>query len=159
MRLTYWTDYSLRVLMYCAQCESQESVATIQAIADQHDISKSHLTKIVMTLAADGYLLTSRGRGGGLRLGRPAAQIVLGEVVRKTETDFQMVECFGEGPSHCALLPSCHLKQVLAEALEAFFAKLDGITLADLMNATPAPLGQLQVLTFKPKAAKPSLRS
>ena len=97
MRLTHWTDYSLRVLMYCAQCESQQSVATIQAIADQHDISKSHLTKIVMTLAADGYLLTSRGRGGGIRLGRPASQIVLGEVVRKTETDFQMVECFGEG--------------------------------------------------------------
>ncbi|MEY3427445.1 MAG: HTH-type transcriptional repressor NsrR, partial [Pseudomonadota bacterium] len=60
MRLTQWTDYSLRVLMYCAQCESLQTVATIQAIADQHGISKSHLTKIVMTLAADGYLLTSR---------------------------------------------------------------------------------------------------
>jgi Rrf2 family nitric oxide-sensitive transcriptional repressor len=155
MRLTHWTDYSLRVLMYCAQCESQQTVATIQAIADQHGISKSHLTKIVMTLAADGYLLTSRGRGGGIRLGRPAAQIVLGEVVRKTETDFQMVECFGDVSSTCALMPACHLKQVLAEALEAFFAKLDGVTLADLMNTTQARLQGLQALTFQPGAAKP----
>ncbi|PUE14576.1 Rrf2 family transcriptional regulator [Limnohabitans sp. MMS-10A-160] len=154
MRLTHWTDYSLRVLMYCAQCEAQQSVATIQAIADQHGISKSHLTKIVMTLAADGYLQTSRGRGGGICLGRPAAQIVLGEVVRKTETDFQMVECFGEGQSHCALLPACHLKNVLAQALEAFFATLDGITLADLMDTTQARMATLQTLAFKPQAAR-----
>jgi len=159
MRLTHWTDYSLRVLMYCAQCESQQSVATIQAIADQHGISKSHLTKIVMTLAADGYLLTSRGRGGGIRLGRPASQIVLGEVVRKTETDFQVVECFGEGLSNCALLPACHLKKVLAEALEAFFAKLDGITLADLMNNTAASRATLQPLTFTPRAAKAAAKN
>ena len=156
MRLTHWTDYSLRVLMYCAQCEVQQTVATIQAIADQHGISKSHLTKIVMTLAADGYLQTSRGRGGGIRLGRPASQIVLGEVVRKTETDFQMVECFEAGKSRCALLPACHLKNVLTQALEAFFATLDGITLADLMNNTPAPSGLPQVLSFMPGAAKPS---
>ncbi len=156
MRLTQWTDYSLRVLMYCAQCEAQQSVANIQAIADQHGISKSHLTKIVMTLAADGYLQTSRGRGGGIRLGRPASQIVLGEVVRKTETDFQMVECFGERLSNCALLPNCHLKKVLAEALEAFFAKLDGMTLADLMNKTPTPAADLQSLAFIPRAVKSS---
>jgi Rrf2 family nitric oxide-sensitive transcriptional repressor len=75
-------------------------------------------------------------------------------VVRKTETDFQMVECFGEGLSHCALLPACHLKRVLAEALEAFFAKLDGITLADLMNHTPAPDITLRPLTFTPSASR-----
>ena len=154
MRLTHWTDYSLRVLMYCAQCEVQQTVATIQAIADQHGISKSHLTKIVMTLAADGYLQTSRGRGGGIRLGRPASQIVLGEVVRKTETDFQMVECFEAGKSRCALLLACHLKSVLAQALEAFFATLDGVTLADLMNNTQNQMAALQTLTFMPKAGK-----
>ncbi len=154
MRLTHWTDYSLRVLMYCAQCETQQSVATIQAIADQHGISKSHLTKIVMTLAADGYLQTSRGRGGGIRLGRPASQIVLGEVVRRTETDFQVVECFDAGKSRCALLPACYLKSVLAKALEAFFETLDGITLADLMNNTQAQMAALQPLTFIPKASK-----
>ena len=133
MRLTHWTDYSLRVLMYCAQSESRQTAATIQEIAEQHDISKSHLTKIVMTLAADGYLITSRGRGGGLRLGRPASEIVIGEVVRKTESDFSMVECFQDGISRCALMPSCRLKNVLADALKAFFEKLDSVTLADLM--------------------------
>ena len=133
MRLTHWTDYSLRVLMYCAQSESRQTAATIQEIAEQHDISKSHLTKIVMTLAADGYLITSRGRGGGLRLGRPASEIVIGEVVRKTESDFSMVECFQDGISRCALMPSCRLKNVLADALKVFFENLDSVTLADLM--------------------------
>jgi Rrf2 family nitric oxide-sensitive transcriptional repressor len=75
-------------------------------------------------------------------------------VVRKTETDFQMVECFGEGQSSCALLPACHLKTVLAEALAAFFTKLDGITLADLMSTTQAELAVLQPLTFRPGATK-----
>ena len=140
MRLTHWSDYSLRVLMYCAQSESRQTAATIQEIAEQHDISKSHLTKIVMTLAADGYLITSRGRGGGLRLGRPASEIVIGEVVRKTESDFSIVECFQDGISRCALMPSCRLKNVLAEALKAFFEKLDSVTLADLMvDAQDAP--------------------
>ncbi len=133
MRLTHWTDYSLRVLMFCAQSESRQTAATIQEIAEQHDISKSHLTKIVMTLAADGYLITSRGRGGGLRLGRPASEIVIGEVIRKTESDFSIVECFQDGVSHCALMPSCRLKNVLADALKVFFEKLDGVTLADLI--------------------------
>lgn len=140
MRLTHWSDYSLRVLMYCAQSESRQTAATIQEIAEQHDISKSHLTKIVMTLAADGYLITSRGRGGGLRLGRPASEIVIGEVVRKTESDFSIVECIQDGVSHCALMPSCRLKNVLAEALKVFFEKLDSVTLADLMvDAQDAP--------------------
>jgi Rrf2 family nitric oxide-sensitive transcriptional repressor len=126
--------------MYCAQSESRQTAATIQEIAEQHDISKSHLTKIVMTLAADGYLITSRGRGGGLRLGRPASEIVIGEVVRKTESDFSMVECFQDGISRCALMPSCRLKNVLADALKAFFEKLDSVTLADLMvDAQDAP--------------------
>jgi Rrf2 family nitric oxide-sensitive transcriptional repressor len=93
-----------------------------------------------MTLAADGYLITSRGRGGGLRLGRPASEIVIGEVVRKTESDFSMVECFQDGISRCALMPSCRLKNVLADALKAFFEKLDSVTLADLMvDAQDAP--------------------
>jgi Rrf2 family nitric oxide-sensitive transcriptional repressor len=126
--------------MYCAQSESRQTAATIQEIAEQHDISKSHLTKIVMTLAADGYLITSRGRGGGLRFGRPASEIVIGEVVRKTESDFSMVECFQDGISRCALMPSCRLKNVLADALKAFFEKLDSVTLADLMvDAQDAP--------------------
>jgi Rrf2 family nitric oxide-sensitive transcriptional repressor len=124
--------------MYCAQCESRQAVATIQEIADQHAISKSHLTKIVMTLAADGYLQTTRGRGGGIRLGQPASDIVIGDVVRKTETDFLIVECFQDTSSLCALMPGCRLKKVLTHALQAFYEALDGVTLADLMFNTQA---------------------
>jgi Rrf2 family nitric oxide-sensitive transcriptional repressor len=149
MRLTYWTDYSLRVLMFCAECESRQNVATIQEIADLHGISKSHLTKIVMTLATHGYLQTSRGRGGGLRLGRSAALINLGAVVRLTETDFEIVACFKDDPRSCALMPACHLKKVLADALEAFFVQLDGTTLADLINKTQANRNALLPLDFK----------
>jgi Rrf2 family nitric oxide-sensitive transcriptional repressor len=149
MRLTYWTDYSLRVLMFCAECESRQNVATIQEIADLHGISKSHLTKIVMTLATHGYLQTSRGRGGGLRLGRSAALINLGAVVRLTETDFEIVACFKDDPRSCALMPACHLKKVLADALEAFFVQLDGTTLADLINKTQANRNALLPLEFK----------
>ena len=87
MRLTQWTDYSLRVLMFCAQSESRQTAATIQEIAEQHDISKSHLTKIVQQLAARGWLETTRGRGGGMRLAVPATDLGLGAVVRATETD------------------------------------------------------------------------
>lgn len=148
MRLTHWTDYSLRVLMYCAQSESRQTAATIQEIAEQHDISKSHLTKIVMMLAADGYLVTTRGRGGGLRLGRPASEIVIGEVVRKTESDFSLVECFQDEKSHCALMPSCRLKNVLADALNVFLEKLDGVTLADLMDDVQDPSPVIRTVGF-----------
>jgi len=110
--------------------------ATIQEIADRHDISKSHLTKIVMTLAGAGYLQTTRGRGGGIRLGRPSSEIRVGDVVRKTETDFVIVECFDQSSSSCALMPSCRLKKVFSDALNAFYEQLDQITLADLMVDT-----------------------
>jgi Rrf2 family nitric oxide-sensitive transcriptional repressor len=135
--------------MFCAECESRQNVATIQEIADLHGISKSHLTKIVMTLATHGYLQTSRGRGGGLRLGRSAALINLGAVVRLTETDFEIVACFKDDPRSCALMPACHLKKVLADALEAFFVQLDGTTLADLINKTQANRNALLPLDFK----------
>jgi Rrf2 family nitric oxide-sensitive transcriptional repressor len=101
-----------------------------------------------MTLAADGYLITSRGRGGGLRLGRPASEIVIGEVVRKTESDFSMVECFQDGISRCALMPSCRLKNVLADALKAFFEKLDSVTLADLMVDAQDPPAMIRTVGF-----------
>ena len=152
MRLTQWTDYSLRVLMFCAQSESRQTAATIQEIAEQHDISKSHLTKIVMTLAADGYLITSRGRGGGLRLGRPASEIVIGEVVRKTESDFSIVECIQDGVSHCALMPSCRLKNVLADALKVFFENYNSQFFPPIyprnIFKNLIPFGSAKIITF-----------
>ena len=133
MRLTQWTDYTLRVLMYCAACQGREQPVTITEVAEAHGISRSHLTKIVQELAAQGLLETTRGRGGGMRLMKPAHQINLGEVVRGTETDFDMVECFNPDLNTCRLSGHCHLKGVLGRATQSYLAVLDGVTLADLV--------------------------
>ncbi|KJS74597.1 MAG: Rrf2 family transcriptional regulator [Serpentinimonas sp.] len=137
MRLTHWTDYSLRVLMYCAACAQRDKPATISEIAEAHGISRSHLTKIVMTLSGMGLLETTRGRGGGLRLLRPAHQIVLGDVIRQTETDFTLVECFDTEHNTCRLNGHCRLKGALKQAMDGYLAVLDGVTLADLTAPMP----------------------
>ncbi|WP_374408079.1 Rrf2 family transcriptional regulator [Hydrogenophaga sp.] len=137
MRLTQWTDYSLRVLMHCAAHEDRPQPTTISEVADAHGISRSHLTKIVMTLAAQGFIETTRGRGGGMRLLRPATTITVGEVVRKTETDFQHVECFNRETNRCRMNGQCGLKHVFGRALASYLGVLDQVTLADLV-APPA---------------------
>lgn len=130
MHITRYTDYSLRVLMYVAL--KGEELSTIREVAESYDISKNHLMKVVQELNSKGYLYAIRGKNGGLRLrGRPE-EINLGELVRSTEQDLTLVECFGSG-SQCALTPACRLKGVLGEALEAFFRVLDSYTLADLV--------------------------
>ena len=133
MRLTQWTDYTLRVLMYCAACEGREQPVTITEIAESYKISRSHLTKIVQELAARKLLETTRGRGGGMRLFKPAHEINVGAVVRATETDFNLVECFDATTNQCTLSRYCQLQHVLADAMDAFFQVLDKVTLADLM--------------------------
>ena len=148
MRLTQWTDYTLRVLMYCAATQTREQPVTITEIAESHGISRSHLTKIVQELSARGWLETTRGRGGGMRLMKPAREINLGDVVRATETDFAMVECFDASRNTCGLSQHCGLKGVLHRATQAYLAVLDGITLADLVaprgafSGMPASLRQ-----------------
>ena len=133
MRLTQWTDYTLRVLMYCAANAGREQPVTITEVAESFDISRSHLTKIVQQLAADNLLETSRGRGGGMRLMRPAKEINAGAMVRTSETDFNLVECFDATTNQCRLIGHCGLQGALGEAMEAFFMVLDAMTLADLM--------------------------
>jgi Rrf2 family nitric oxide-sensitive transcriptional repressor len=133
MRLTQWTDYTLRVLMYCAACQLRDQLVTISEIADGHAISRSHLTKIVHQLGAKGLLETTRGRGGGMRLSRPAKDINVGAVVRQTETDFDMVECFDTSSNQCSLSQRCRLKSVLHQATSSYLTVLDGVTLADLI--------------------------
>lgn len=145
MRLTQWTDYTLRVLMYCAATQGRELPVTISEIAEQHGISRSHLTKVVQELSALGLLETTRGRGGGMRLMRPASEINLGTVVRATETDFDMVECFDEASNLCRIDGRCHLKGVLAQATQSYLAVLDGVTLADLV----APMAGTRSSTHK----------
>ena len=128
MRLTMYTDYSLRLLMYVAL---KDGLATIGEVADAYAISRNHLMKVAFALGREGLLETVRGRNGGLRLARAADTIRLGNVVRLTEEDFAMVECFGSGNA-CAITAPCRLKGVLSEALDAYLAVLDRYTLADL---------------------------
>lgn len=154
MRLTQWTDYSLRVLMHCAAHEARAQPTTISEIAQAHSISRSHLTKIVMTLAAQGFIETSRGRGGGMRLKRPAASISVGEVVRQTETDFQQVECFNRETNSCFMDGSCGLKHAIGRALSAYLAELDAVTLADLVGAPLPDEGAPPLPTAKGGAAR-----
>lgn len=130
MRLSDYTDYTLRVLMHCAA--HQDRRVTIAEIADRHQVSKNHLMKIVNDLGRQGVLETTRGRGGGLRLLKAASAIRVGDVLRHAETDFRLVECFDATTDTCTLTPTCRLKKVLRNALAAYFAALDGVTLADI---------------------------
>lgn len=130
MRLAEYTDYTLRVLMYCAARPQQ--MVTISELAEHHGVSRNHLMKIVTDLGRQGVLETTRGRGGGLRLLKDPAQLRIGDVVRASETDFRLVECFDPESNQCTLSPVCRLKGLFGAALEAYFQELDGITLADL---------------------------
>lgn len=135
MRLTDFTDYSLRVLMFCAQ--NPDRAVTIAELAEHHVVSKNHLMKVVNDLARHGFLQTFRGRGGGLRLLKSPADINLGDVVRHTETDFRLVECFDPVVNTCVLTNHCQLKQVLGLALKSYLAELDKVTLADITRLAP----------------------
>jgi Rrf2 family transcriptional regulator, nitric oxide-sensitive transcriptional repressor len=132
MRLTVYTDYALRMLMYLALKEDQ--LATIAEIAESYDISKNHLMKVAHQLGVAGYVETVRGRGGGLRLAKPIQAIVLGEVVRYTEPDMAIVPCFEPVNAPCAIQPCCVLKRALKKARDAFVEVLDGYTLSDLVQ-------------------------
>lgn len=140
MRLTDYTDYSLRTLIFVAV--HPDELVHVQAVADAFGIPKNHLVKIVQKLGQLGYLHTVRGRAGGIRLGRAASRINLGEVVRAMEPDFALVECFHQGENACIITSACRLRGVLGEALHAYFAVLDRYTLAELVNE-PATLRQL----------------
>jgi Rrf2 family nitric oxide-sensitive transcriptional repressor len=129
MRITAYSDYSLRLLMYLAI--SPDGRGTITDVAERYEISRAHVMKVAHQLGRAGYIETVRGRSGGLRLGRPAEVIRVGDVLRLTETDFNIVPCFESGKL-CVITPACVLKRALAEATYAFLATLDGYTLADL---------------------------
>lgn len=137
MRLTQYSDHALRVLIHLAVL-GDDARTTISAIAERHQVSRHHMVKVVHQLGQLGYVDTLRGKGGGLRLAQPPAQIVLGEVVRHTERQLDLVECFND-PGACVLTPHCGLRGVLTEALAAFLAVLDSYTLADLVGPDAAP--------------------
>lgn len=127
MKLTGYTDYALRVLMHLAA--RPDRLSSIGEIARAYGISQNHLMKVVHDLRKEGFVAAVRGRSGGIRLGRPAAEIGVGEVVRHTEDGFDLVKC-----GACRIAPACGLTGVLGEALGAFMAVLDRYTLADLVE-------------------------
>ena len=131
MQLTLYTDYSLRVLIYLGI--NTQRMATISEISDSYHISRNHLVKVVHNLATQGFIQTTRGRGGGLSLARPAQQINVGDVVRHTEVNFHLVECFDHDHNTCPISTACFLKGALYEAQRAFIAVLDRYTLEDVL--------------------------
>lgn len=139
MRLTTYTDYALRTLMYLATHPGR--LVTISEIAEVHGISKNHLMKVVYQLGLSGLVETVRGRNGGLRLNRDPADINIGDVVRNTETDFDMAECFDPSGNQCLYSPACALKDVLYSATAAYLDVLDNVTLESLVrnSGTKAP--------------------
>jgi Rrf2 family transcriptional regulator, nitric oxide-sensitive transcriptional repressor len=147
MRLTFHTDYALRLLMLLAL--EPEGLHTIEATARRYGISRNHLMKVAQTLVKAGIIDGQRGRGGGLRLARPAGEINLGMVVRATEDSFALVECFDGVRNNCVITPACGLRGPLEEALDAFLAVLDGYSLHDLV-ANPAASRRMRRLLAGP---------
>lgn len=129
MRLTSFSDYALRLLIMADA--AGDRLVTIEAVAKRYAISRTHLMKVANQLTRHGYLEAVRGRSGGLRLAKPAGEIGIGEVLRVTEPDFALVECFMTG-NECCLTGLCRLPRILREALQAFLASLDRYTLADI---------------------------
>jgi Rrf2 family nitric oxide-sensitive transcriptional repressor len=137
MRLTGYTDYSLRVLMYLGA--RPDRLASVAEISRAYGISQNHLMKVVNGLGRLGYVASSRGRTGGIRLAKPSDQISIGRVVRETEDGFDLVDC-----QRCVISSACGFASVLDEAMAAFMQVLDGYTLADLLNRRTNIAGILQ---------------
>ena len=133
MRLSLFSDYSLRVLMFAAL---KGKTFSLSEVAEAYDISRHHLVKVVNNLARLGYLETRRGRGGGIVLGMAPEDIRVGMVVRRTEDTPYIVECFDKQNNTCAIDGSCRLKGALAQAVNAFYETLERYTLRDLVSGS-----------------------
>jgi Rrf2 family nitric oxide-sensitive transcriptional repressor len=156
MRLTDYTDYSLRVLLYLAVRGS--GLSTIQDISDAYGISKNHLMKVVQQLGELGWVETVRGRNGGLRLAEQTGALTVGEIVRATESDFALVGCFPDQHGErrgCVITAQCRLRGALEAARNAFLAELDRHTIAEVAQPhgpLAALLGLSSVIPIMPVA-------
>jgi Rrf2 family iron-responsive transcriptional regulator len=153
MRLTRQTNYAMRMLMYCAA--DNNDLSRIPEIAKSYSVSELFLFKILQPLSKAGLMQTVRGRNGGVRLGRDASKITLLDVVRVTEDNFAMAECFENDAAECPLLDHCALNSALRRALNAFFDVLADYTIEDLIKARPdinALLGLDELITEEPAA-------
>jgi Rrf2 family transcriptional regulator, nitric oxide-sensitive transcriptional repressor len=161
LRLTVYTDYALRLLLYLAVKE--DGLATIAEVAKSYNISKNHLMKVAHELGLAGFVVSMRGRSGGLRLAKPHEAIRLGDVVRHTEPDMALVPCFNPEASPCAIRPCCVLRTALQRAQGAFLDVLDAYTLRDLakpksslrtlLAIAPPPRGSSRPQTKRKRAA------
>lgn len=140
MRLNLQTDFALRTLMHLAV--NTDRRVTISEISATFGISQNHLMKVALALSHEGFIVTERGRAGGLSLARAASDIQVGLVVRRMEGNAALVECFPGGAGGCRIAPACRLRGALAEALESFFAALDSHSVEDLVRAN-APLREM----------------
>jgi Rrf2 family nitric oxide-sensitive transcriptional repressor len=150
MHLTLRSNHAMRLMMYCALNDGR--LAPVSEIARACNMSESHLGKIANTLASFGFVETVRGRGGGVRLARPPAEINVGAIVRRTEIGGCFVECLQPETNTCPLTPACRFRTIIGRAHEAFLSVLDGYTLADLV-AEPDPLRALMGIELPPPAA------
>ena len=150
MQLTRYTDYSLRVLLYLGT--QPRRLATVNEIAENYGISRNHLVKVVNHLGNLGYVRTIRGKGGGIRLSRLPEEINIGELVRQTEGDLALLECFNLESNTCPIVPVCALKGIVAEARRAFMAVLDAHTLDDVLGNREALIQVLHIPVHIEKA-------
>ena len=151
MRLTRQTNYAMRILMYCAANDGR--LSRIPEIASAYSVSELFLFKILQPLVEAGLVETVRGRNGGVKLGRPATDITLFDVVRVTEESFAMAECFENDAAECPLIDSCSLNAALREALNAFFAVLERNTIAELVASKTDMRGLLGIDLLPQRAA------
>ncbi|QRN98370.1 Rrf2 family transcriptional regulator [Archangium violaceum] len=138
MHLTLHADYALRVLLYLAS--NPDRVVSTGEVSDAYGISKHHLVRVVQGLGRHGFVEVRPGRAGGVVLARPPAEISVGEVVRRMEPDFHVVECFDPATNKCPITPACGLIGVLNEATRAFLSTLDKYTLEDVLRRGPRKL-------------------
>ena len=137
MQMTKYSDYSLRALIYLGL--NRHRRCTIREISGAYGISENHLMKLIHQLGQEGFIRTTRGKNGGLELAMPASEINLGKVIRATEGNFQLVECFaGREQNTCPIAGPCRLTGGLEEGLQAFFDVLDQYTLQDMLVPAPA---------------------
>jgi Rrf2 family nitric oxide-sensitive transcriptional repressor len=149
MRLTKRSSLAIRLLMYCAANPGR--LVTKTEVAERCEVSENHLAQVVNRLGQIGYLETRRGRHGGLCLGRPAEAIRIGALLREVEpTPGDHKSCLADGAGDCPFLSLCGLKDHFCDALEAFHARLDGVTIADLVYDNQALERRL---TYRPAAA------
>ena len=153
MRLTVYTDYTLRVMMYLALKYPSGDVATIDEISQAYKISRNHLMKIIHELSQVGLIETTRGRAGGARLAREPKEISVGEIVRVAEKDFSVVRCHDKTVAHdCAIFPACDIKRRFYRAVEAFLQELDTMTLREAISAPAVAASASGVVSRRERA-------